>query len=95
MNTGIKAVSVESKKLFAVYLGGQPREGRMGEDHEVVFVVAQNPSQAKKLSKSRWRGDGAAHIDSLCQLEVVDGWRIYLEKTDEPERLLLDPHYHS
>jgi hypothetical protein len=25
--------------LFAVYLGGDLADGRMGEDHEVVFAV--------------------------------------------------------
>jgi hypothetical protein len=32
--------------LFAVHLGGSVAPGRMGEDHEVVFVVAADDSDS-------------------------------------------------
>ena len=35
-------------KLFAVLLGGSGVPGRLSEDHETVFVIAEDERSAKK-----------------------------------------------
>jgi hypothetical protein len=59
--------------LFAVYLGGPVAPGRMGEDHEVVFVVAADDAQARVLAKAKWTGLGRCHVDAVQRLDEVDG----------------------
>jgi hypothetical protein len=65
--------------FFAAYLGGELSEGRMGEDHEVVFVVAEDTLAARRAAKAKWRGDGRAHVDALTRIDMIDGYRIALE----------------
>jgi hypothetical protein len=65
--------------LFAAFLGGELTEGRMGEDHEVVFVVAEDMVAARKAAKQKWGGGGRAHVDALTRLEMIDGFAIALE----------------
>lgn len=67
-------------KLFLVYLGGNPQPGRIGEDHEVVAVVAADPAGAKKRAREKWGGAGKPHIDGITELIVVDGFAITLEQ---------------
>ena len=43
-------------QLYAVYLGGDPAPGRLGEDHEMVFVVATDPRAAKQAARAKWTG---------------------------------------
>ncbi len=59
--------------LFAVYLGGPLADGRMGEDHEVVFVVAPDAAAAKSQARAKWHGEGRCHVDAVQQLVQVDG----------------------
>lgn len=66
------------KKLFVVYLGGKLDESRMGEDHEVVVVVADDCAGARKAAKEKWQGLGSAHVDAVRELTVVDGYRVDL-----------------
>lgn len=66
------------KKLFLVYLGGKLAEGRVGEDHEVVAVVADDVPAARKAAKLKWRGIGDPHVDSVQELDVVDGCEVAL-----------------
>ena len=42
--------------LFAAYLGGELGPGRVGEDHEVVFVVAEDELTARRAAKAKWGG---------------------------------------
>lgn len=65
-------------KLFVVYLGGKVAEGRMGEDHEVVVVVAYDVTSARKAAKTKWRGLGDPHVDAVQELDVVDGHQVTL-----------------
>ena len=65
--------------LFAAFLGGELGPGRMGEDHEVVFVVAEDMVSARRAAKAKCGGDGRAHVDALTRLERVDGYAIGLE----------------
>jgi hypothetical protein len=50
----------------------------MGEDHEVVFVVAEDMEAARRAAKSKWGGDGRAHVDALTRLDMVDGFAVGL-----------------
>lgn len=72
-----------ARKLYAVYLGGDPAGGRIGEDHEVVFVVSDDVQSARKAAKAKWRGDDPKpHVDMVQELDVVDGFEISLAPTD-------------
>jgi hypothetical protein len=65
--------------LYAAFLGGELTDGRMGEDHEVVFVVADDVISARRAAKAKWGGDGRAHVDALTRLDMIDGYAIGLE----------------
>ena len=65
--------------LFAAFLGGELAPGRVGEDHEVVFVVAEDMESARREAKAKWGGDGRPHIDALTRLDVIDGFAVGLE----------------
>jgi hypothetical protein len=64
--------------LFAAFLGGELAPGRMGEDHEVVFVVAEDMAEARRAAKAKWGGDGRAHVDALTRLDMIDGYAVGL-----------------
>ena len=61
-------------------LGGSGGPGRLAEDHETVFVVAEDERAAKQAAKQRWSGHGRAHVDALTAVESVDGFQIELRK---------------
>ena len=65
--------------LFAAFLGGELAPGRMGEDHEVVFVVAEDMESARRAAKAKWGGDGRSHVDALTRLDMIDGFAVALE----------------
>jgi hypothetical protein len=72
--------------LYAAFLGGELTDGRMGEDHEVVFVVADDGVSARLAAKAKWGGDGRAHVDALTRLDMIDGFRIGLEAGGSGDR---------
>ena len=67
--------------LYAAFLGGELTSGRMGEDHEVVFVVADDMVSARRAAKAKWGGDGRAHVDALTRIDMIDGFAIDLHET--------------
>jgi uncharacterized protein DUF1543 len=64
--------------LYAAFLGGELTPGRMGEDHEVVFVVAEDMKEARTAAKAKWGGGGRPHVDALTRLDMIDGHAITL-----------------
>jgi hypothetical protein len=80
--------------LYVVYLGGRLAPGRIGEDHEVVLVAAEDEQDARRFAKRKWRGDTRAHVDAVVRVGVVDGHRVTLTRTDDADDLALDPTYH-
>jgi hypothetical protein len=40
-----------NNNLYAVLLGGKIRKSHLMEDHHLVFVVAENEIEARKMSK--------------------------------------------
>jgi hypothetical protein len=68
--------------LFACYLGGPLGDGRMGEDHEVVLVVAADATHARRQARAKWSGVGRPHVDAVQRVSVVDGHAVSL--TPEP-----------
>ena len=80
-------------KLYAVYLGGDLASGRMGEDHEVIHVVAPDVPTARREAKAKWRGSGRAHVDAVLELDVVDGYEIVLEASRRPGASVVDTTY--
>ncbi len=71
--------------LYAAYLGGPLDDGRMGEDHEVVLVVAADPVEAKARALAKWRGAGRGHLDALERIDQIDGHRIDLAPDGEAD----------
>lgn len=67
--------------LYAAFLGGELSEGRMGEDHEVVFVVAEDNTAARKAAKDKWSGTGRSHVDAVTRLDMIDGYAVSLALT--------------
>jgi hypothetical protein len=80
-------------QLYVVYLGGDPSPGRLSEDHEVVTVVAANLKEARRAARAKWGGESRAHVDAVQILNVVDGFAIRLEPTNEPEDNTIDATY--
>jgi hypothetical protein len=69
-------------RLYAVYLGGDPAPGRLGEDHEVVFVVTTDPRLARRAARAKWSGaDPKPHVDMVQELDAVDGYEVALAHT--------------
>jgi hypothetical protein len=64
--------------LYAVFLGGPAGDGRMGEDHEVVFVVAPDGRSAKEAAKAKWHGAGRGHVDAVERIDAIDGYAVTL-----------------
>ena len=83
----------EAVQLFVVYLGGDPPPGRLGEDHEVVVVVAPDLKSARAAGRAKWGGTGKAHVDAVRELGVIDGYAVRLERTDRPDTDGLDVTY--
>jgi hypothetical protein len=81
-------------RLYAVYLGGDPEPGRMGEDHEIVFVVAAGVVSARQAARAKWTGaDPKPHVDMVQELDAVDGYAVGLTFTGQPGSAALDPTY--
>lgn len=72
--------------LYAAYLGGPMSDGRMGEDHEVVLIVADDRAEAAAKAKAKWHGPGRTHVDALQRIDTVDGFRIDLVPAESGDR---------
>ncbi len=73
---------MENKNLYAILLGGKIRKNHLMEDHHLVFVVAENEKEARKLAKNKWDVE-EVHVDGTQLINRVDGYQIKLEKTNE------------
>jgi hypothetical protein len=62
----------------------------MGEDHELVMVVADDLRQAKDLAKAKWSGAGRGHVDAVRQIDMVDGYEVSLAEVGTGDRMVLD-----
>jgi hypothetical protein len=79
--------------LYAVLLGGKIRKNHLMEDHHLVFVVAENETEARKLSKKKWNAEDI-HVDGTQKIIKVDGYKLILQKTDEQDDdLRINPEY--
>lgn len=79
--------------LYVVYLGGDLAPGRLGEDHEVVLVAAESLQAARRQAKRKWSGSGRAHVDAVARVRVLDGQRVTLAATDEPDDVDTERRY--
>ncbi len=80
-------------QLFVVYLGGEPAPGRMGEDHEVVLVVAEDVKSARTQARAKWSGSSRPHIDAISVVHRVDGYDIGLSSGQPGDLLDIDLTY--
>lgn len=81
--------------LYVVYLGGPLAPGRIGEDHEVVLVIAEDEADARAKAKKKWRGDSRVHIDAVTRVNVVDGHKVSVAATDEADDVRTDDTYYN
>ncbi len=75
-------------QLYVAFLGGPVDKDRMGEDHEVVIVVADGRADAKAKAKAtvKWRGSGRSHVDARQRIDMIDGFRIDLVPAGSGDR---------
>ena len=76
--------------LYAVYLGGDLAEGRMGEDHEVVFVAGNDAKDVRRRARAKWSGVGTAHVDAIRRIDVIDGYEISMHEVGGGDATQLD-----
>jgi hypothetical protein len=62
----------------------------MGEDHEVVTVVANDVKSARAAARAKWSGVGRAHVDAIRPLTSSDGYEISLTHTGVRETMEID-----
>ena len=72
--------------LYAAFLGGELTVGRLGEDHEVVFVVADDMVSARRAARAKWGGEGRAHVDALTRIDMIDGYAVDLHASGSGDR---------
>ncbi len=89
----MNAPSTGSAELYVVYLGGDPAPGRLGEDHEVVVVVAHSIKEARAAARAKWRGASTGHVDAVQAIRVVDGYEVRLEPSALEDDVELDVTY--
>ena len=80
------------KILFAVYLWWK-HDNWFIEDHDLVFVIAQDKNEAKKLAKQKTRIKEDLHYDWIIEIKNVDWFSINIIKTKESEEIIYDNHY--
>ena len=78
--------------LYAAFLGGPMSEGRMGEGHEVVMVVAEDAKDAKTRARHKWTGKGRGHVDAVQRIDMVDGFEVSLALRGVGDRTELDSY---
>ena len=75
--------------LYMVHVGFyDPSIGEgLYEVHMNFFTVAEDPKKAKDniLNLKEFK-DKKMHIDGIKELSYVDGYKVYLEKTTNPEK---------
>jgi hypothetical protein len=86
-------VEADQPALYAVYLGGDPSDGRMGEDHEVVFVVGHDVKDVRRRARAKWGGVGTAHVDAVRRIDAIDGFEVSLGHVGGGDETELDPTY--
>ena len=73
-------------RLFAVYLGGRAPRASI-ELHDMVFVAGEAIEDCHEQILDRWFGTpGHVHIDSVLELDIVDGWKIELAKAPSGQK---------
>ncbi|NPD44404.1 DUF1543 domain-containing protein [Lentimicrobium sp. S6] len=81
------------KHLYAILLGGKLRANHLMEDHNLVFVIAENEPKARKLAKHKWQAE-EVHVDGTQRIDQVDGFKIKLEKQEgETSKLSTNSKY--
>jgi predicted ATP-grasp superfamily ATP-dependent carboligase len=82
------------KNLYAILLGGKIRRDNLMEDHQLVFVVASEEKEARRIAKQKWPEAESIHVDGTQCLKQIDGYTIELKKTiSDTDQLLTDNQY--
>ncbi len=75
------------KKLYMAYVWGDSKD-RLIEDHEIIFVVAENPADAKRIAKEKTVLTSGVHVDVMSEIKNIDGYDISLNKSDNKEEIV-------
>ena len=78
------------KNLFLVHLGYyDDLSDGVFESHTNIFVVADDFEDARKIAKENdVVKSKKMHIDGLQQIEMVDGFKVQLQSTEETKTLI-------
>ena len=80
--------------LYAALLGWKTDENNLMEDHQVVYVVAENEEQAREQAKEKWESVEDPHVDGLQKLNSIDWYKINLEKIEnQGDNIKVNPGY--
>lgn len=67
----------ETNKLFFGYMWAESKD-YFSEDHELLFVVAEDKDQAKIKMKAKTKLEIDIHVDFLKELDVVDWLYVHI-----------------
>ena len=80
------------KTLWAIYLGGRYGDGFI-EDHEIVFVIASDKDEAKRLAKVKTKITNDVHCDGVISIINVDGYDVNINQSGDIENVEYDNTY--
>lgn len=66
---------MQHHRLFMVLLGCRPK-GRLTEQHDVFFGIAESISDLLPQMNAFWPGSGGLHIDAWREISHVGGFRV-------------------
>lgn len=55
-----------------------------------MLVVADDLPTARTAARTRWKGCSRAHVDAVMQIDIVDGYRVTLQETSDPDSNEID-----
>ncbi len=88
-----KNYNIVMEYLYSVFLWWKIEKNSLIEDHKLVFVVAKNEKEARKVAKNKWDVIDV-HVDWTQRLDMVDWFKINLEKSGLSEdNFIINPKY--
>ena len=82
------------KKLYLAYLWADSAD-RLIEDHDVMFVVAEDAFEAKAKAKAKTILKSGVHLDVMIEIKNVDGFDIELIESWNQESITKVMDYYT
>tara|TARA_B100000579_G_C22358065_1_gene632544 strand:+ start:75 stop:356 length:282 start_codon:yes stop_codon:yes gene_type:complete len=83
-------------KLYLIHTGFYDKSNSDGfyEQHTNLFIVAESVYEAKqKIKLNKNFIDKKMHIDGIKEIEIIDGYRLVLEKTEDDDKINMFNHH--